>query len=95
MRCVHCQFFQGLKKISNSSNGSEWKCGPLIIQADTQACDQFVLNSVIVCPKKNKFRRMHIDACMHWQIEKHCKCKVGLEIKAHIRSQPTKLVRRK
>jgi len=95
MRCIHCKSFQGLKKIHNSTNGSEWKCGDKVIQADSESCELFILNSVIVCPKKNKFRRMHIDACMHWQKEKNCKCKVGFEIRTHLRKQPAKLIRRK
>jgi hypothetical protein len=94
MKCSSCQKFQSLRKHNNSINGSYWKCNGKEIFADTEACKDFVLHHVLICPKKNKFRRMHVDACMHYMKE-GCKCRVGSEIRSYIRSQPGKINRRK
>ena len=95
MKCIQCEKFRGLRKHNNSLNGSYWKCNGTEILADTKACKDFVLYPILVCPKKNKFRRMPIEACLHYQNEKGCKCRTGVEIRAYLRKQPGKLIRRK
>lgn len=95
MKCVQCEKFQGLKKFNNSVNGSYWKCGTQIITADSDSCVNFTLYRILVCPKKNKFRRMHIDSCLHYQKEKGCKCRIGNEIRQYLRKQPGKIIKRK
>ena len=95
MKCKSCQKFQSLKKCNNSLNGSYWKCDNQEITTDSNACKDFILYHIITCPKKAKFRRIHIEVCLHYQLEKNCKCKIGLEIKSYIRKQPGKLIRRK
>lgn len=95
MKCISCTKFKSLKKHNNSLNGSYWLCDEKTIYADSDGCQDFVLYHVIVCPKKNKFRQISVTVCLHYQKEKKCKCKKGLEIKHYISKQPVKLIKRK
>jgi hypothetical protein len=95
MRCSQCQKFKGLRKYNNSLNGSYWKCDGREILADTPSCENFVLYHIIICPKKNKFRHMDVEVCLHYQKEKNCKCRTGFEVRTYLRKQPSKLIRRK
>lgn len=95
MKCLSCTKFRSLKKHNNSLNGSFWLCEEQTIYADTNACKEFVLHHIIVCPKKNKFRQLLVTVCIHYQKEKKCKCKKGLEIKKYLDKQPMKIIKRR
>jgi len=95
MKCISCSKFKGnLKKVPNMDQPS-WNCEGKIINADCEACESFILYSIIFCYAKHKVRQVSIDVCIHYQKENKCKCKKGLEIKTYLNKQPMKIIRRK
>jgi len=94
MKCNHCEKFQSLKNIAGT-NGEYRQCGKKSIARDGESCDLFELRHIVFCPKKNKFKQLHIDVCLHYQMTKGCKCKLGLEIRKYKRGQPGKLIKRR
>ena len=95
MKCISCTKFKGnLKKVPNMDVTS-FNCEGHIINADSEACDQFVLHPIIFCIKKNRMRQIDVSVCIHYQKENKCKCKKGLEIRNYMKKQPGKLIRRK